>query len=133
MRDLSLPVSELSSRLPVRWTPLGEADAPAVSALNPALSPVGVRRRLRERQECLLGWVGESLAYYRWDSVAPANLPHIGRSIRPQSGDLLTLAAFTAPRFRDRGLHSAATSRVLRRARQAGLRRKAAKRAARPS
>src|SRR5439155_1150634 len=83
----------------VRWTPLGEADAPAVSARNPALSPVGVRRRLRERQECLLGWGGESLAYYGWDSVAPGNLPHIGRSIRPQSGDLLTLAAFTAPPF----------------------------------
>jgi GNAT superfamily N-acetyltransferase len=76
-----------------------------------------VRRRLDEGQECWAAWFGGELAHWRWEAVQPAFLPYLGRSLRPQDGDLCIVDVYTAPRFRGRGLHTAGTLLALERAR----------------
>lgn len=114
---------EQRTSLPVRWSTLTASDTPRLSTLHPALSPAGISRRLSEGQECLLGWVGERLVHYRWDTSRPALLPYLGLYLRPAADELLTVSAYTAPEFRRRGLHAASTSLVLRRALAHGVQR----------
>jgi hypothetical protein len=124
VRDLQEPVPEPPPAAScVRWTVFTEADIPRVLALNSLDSEAGLRRRLKTGQEGLLGWVGDSLAYYRWDVVGPTRLHALCGTVELREGDLLTLLAFTQPRLRGQGLHGSSTSIVLRRARERGLRR----------
>jgi hypothetical protein len=121
--DLRVPARELPPDRSVRWTTLTETDIPQVCGLHPAISEAGIRRRLEEGQECLLGWIDGSLAHYRWDTARSTYVRSFRRTFRLFEGDLLTTETFAHPSFRGRGLHSRSTGMVLRRARDRGLRR----------
>lgn len=121
VRDLGRPIQEFPSPRSMRWTALMDADVPRLCAINPTISEAAIHRRLEEGQQCLLGWLDGSLVHFRWDTVGPAYLPYLGRTLQPLEGDLITIEAFTHPACRNRGMHSASTSLVLRRARERGL------------
>lgn len=121
VKDLRLPLPEVPAPGPLRWTGLTEAQIGRVLAINPALSEAEIRRRLKEGQECLLAWIGESLVYYRWDATASPYLPYLGKTLRLLQGDINATDAFTHPAFRGRGIHAASTIVVLHRARDLGL------------
>jgi len=123
VRDLRLPLPDLPACGPMRWAPLTEADIPQVCAINPAMTEAEIRRRWGEGQECLLCWVGDSLAHYRWESTRPAYLPYLGKIFQVLEGDILISEAFTHPAFRGRGINSLASILALHRARARGLRR----------
>lgn len=111
------------ARVPVRWTILTEADTSSLRTANPGLSETEMRRRWREGQECVGGWVDDSLAHYRWDTTKRAYLEYLQRGFEPLEGDVLVTEAFTHPAFRRQGIHSLSTALALDRARERGFRR----------
>jgi len=121
VKDLRLPLPEVPAHESLRWTCFTEAQIDRVLAINAALSEAEIRRRLKEGQECLLCWIGESLVYYRWDATASPYLPYLGKTLRLLQGDINATDAFTHPAFRGRGIHAASTIVVLHRARDLGL------------
>ena len=58
VKDLRLPLPEVPAHESLQWTGFTEAQIDRVLAINPALSEAEIRRRLKEGQECLLGWMG---------------------------------------------------------------------------
>ena len=123
VRDLRVPPPDLPACGPLQWAPLTEADIPRVCAINPAITEAKIRQRLEEGHECLLGWVGESLAHYRWDSARPTFLPYLGKTLQSEEGDCLSAGVFTHPAFRGRGIYSVSSILSLHRARDRGFRR----------
>jgi GNAT superfamily N-acetyltransferase len=106
----------------VRWAVLSSAGIPALCALDARLSPAAVRGHLAAGQECLLGWVGSHLAYYRWDADVPTGLPYLGLTLTSPAAARVAVEAFTAPSFRRRGLGSYMFAVARARARARGRR-----------
>ena len=121
VKDLRLPLPELPARESLRWTGFAEAQIDRVLAINPALSEAEIRRRLKEGQECLLCWIGESLVHYRWDATGSPYLPYLGKTLRLSQGDINATDAFTHPAFRGRGIQTVSSIMALHRARDLGL------------
>jgi hypothetical protein len=84
---------------------LTEADIPAISAIDPAMSPSEVQRRLADGQLCNLGWVGSDLAYYHWETWQPTYFPFLGLTLRPRPGQICGCGTYTAEKFRRLGIH----------------------------
>jgi GNAT superfamily N-acetyltransferase len=122
-RDLRQPLPEAPARDDVRWSVLTEADIDALRTINPTFGETDIRRRWREGQECLLGWMDGVLAYARWDATGSTYLAYLDRTLELPPGDVLSATAFTDPRFRGRGLHAFFHLLALRRARERGSRR----------
>jgi hypothetical protein len=109
-------------RLPqARWAPIEDPTELVVGPgdLRPARAEV--RRRLDEGQECWAAWIDGELAHWRWEATRPAFLPYLGRTLRPEAGDLCVLDVYTVPRHRGCGLHTVGTFLALERARARGL------------
>lgn len=121
VKDLRLPLPEVPAHESLRWTGFTEAQIDRVLAINPALSEAEIRRRLKEGQECLLCWIGESLVHYRWDATASPYLPYLGKTLRFLEGDIHATDIFTHPAFRGRGIQTASSIMALHRARDLGL------------
>ncbi len=121
VKDLRLPLPEVSASESLRWTALTEAQIDRVLALNSALLEAEIRRRLKEGQECLLCWMGESLVHYRWDATASPYLTYLGKTFRLQKGDTHATDIFTQPGFRGRGIQTVSSIMALHRARDLGL------------
>ena len=121
VRDLYLPLPEIPAHESLRWTAFTEAQVDKVLAINPALSEAEIRRRLKEGQECLLCWIGESLVHYRWDAPASPYLPYLGKTLRYLQGDIHATDIFTHPAFRGRGIYTVSSIMALHRARDLGL------------
>jgi len=108
-------------RIAVEWTALTEKDVPLIRRAHPKLPEAELRRRWREGQECIGGWVDGSLAHVRWESARRAYLPYLRRAFEPLAGDTLVVDAFTRPAFRGRGIHSQSTAFTFDRARERGF------------
>ena len=121
VRDLLLPLPEIPTHESMEWTSLTEAEVPRVLAINPVMSEAEIQRRWREGQECLLCWIGGSLAHYRWDTCRAAYLPYLGKTLCLQQGDIHAPDIFTHPAFRGRGIHLVSSLMALRRARDLGF------------
>ena len=121
VKDLRLPLPGIPANESLRWTDFTEAQIDRVVAINPALSETEIRRRLREGQECLLCWMGESLVHYRWDATASPYLPYLGKTLRYLQGDIFATDIFTHPAFRGRGIQTVSSIMALHRARDSGL------------
>jgi GNAT superfamily N-acetyltransferase len=119
--DLGDLAPERARPAEIRVTNLDAADLPALAALDPAMTREEVARRLREGQQCTLGWWGRELAHHRWDSTGPTRLPYLGRVLRPGCGDQLVVGIYTAPSLRGRGLAGAVMMDASRRARAVGV------------
>ncbi len=112
-----------TAKVQVQWGTLTDADIPAIHAANPRLSEIEMRRRWREGQECIGGWVDGSLAHYRWDTARTASLPYLRGVFEPLDGDTFVFDAFTHRAFRGQGIHALSTARALDRSRARGFRR----------
>ena len=121
VKDLRSPLPEVPARESLRWTGFTEAQIDRALAINPALSEAEIRRRLKEGQECLLCWIGESLAHYRWDAPASPYLPYLDKTLRYLQGDIHATDNFTHPAFRGRGIYTVSSIMALHRARDLGL------------
>ena len=104
----------------LRWAPIDDNAIRQFAEIRSPLSLAEVRRRLDERQECLVGWLGSTLVHYRWETMQPAYLPYLDTVFSPGEGEILVVESFTAPRYRGRGIHGLATARMLARARARG-------------
>jgi hypothetical protein len=93
-----------------------------VRAVGTLIDPAEVARRLAEGQTCLVGWIGDQPAHCRWDTSAPAYLDYLGLTLHPQPGQVYSLMSYSPPRYRRRGLNSAATILALHEARERGYR-----------
>lgn len=121
IKDLRLTLPDVPAHESLRWTGFAEAQIDRVLAINPALSEAEIRRRLKEGQECLLCWIGESLVHYRWDATASPYLPYLGKTLRFLEGNIHATDIFTHPAFRGRGIQTASSITALHRARDLGL------------
>jgi GNAT superfamily N-acetyltransferase len=121
VKDLRLPLPEIPMHESLRWTSFTEDQIDRVLAINTALSEAEIRRRLKEGQECLLAWIGDSLAHCRWDLRGPHYLPYLGKTLRLSRGDINARDVYTHPSYRGRGLYAASTIMALHRARDLGL------------
>jgi hypothetical protein len=121
-RDLDQPLPPVPPRVTTRWTLLAEREIPTLCAADRAMEPADVRRRLADGQECHLGWVGDELAHYRWETTLPTPVPYLGKILRPLPGQVCGCGAFTAPAFRRLGIHTEAGILALHRKRARGLR-----------
>lgn len=121
VKDLRLPLPEVPAHGSLRWTGFAEAQIDRVLAINPSLSEAEIRRRLKEGQECLLCWMGESLVHYRWDAPASPYLPYLDKTLRYLQGDIFATDVFTHRAFRGRGIQTASSIMALYRARDLGL------------
>jgi hypothetical protein len=121
VRDLRLPIPDVPSHPPMRWTILTGAEIPTVSAINPLMSKDEIRRRWEEGQECFLCWIGSSLVHFRWETTKPAYLPYLDKTLQLLKDDLLVSDVFTHPTFRGSGIHSVSSYMGLRRSRDRGF------------
>lgn len=122
-RDLWVPGPDETPDPHVRWTDLSAAPAAVLRRLDPAFGDQDLGRLQREGQYCRLGWIGERVVHYRWDTIRPAYLPYLGRWYQPQRGDVLTSWLYTTPDHRDRGLQRASHSDLRDQALARGCRR----------
>jgi GNAT superfamily N-acetyltransferase len=107
----------------VSWGILDAAEWPRLRELDPSMSADGIRRRAAEAQECVVGWIGGSLAYYRWQTTRAAWLPYLRTTFHTCPGDVLVLEVFTHPHLRGRGIGEYASRQALERAHTMGHRR----------
>jgi GNAT superfamily N-acetyltransferase len=121
VKDLRLPLPDVPAHESLRWTGFAEAQIDRVLAIDPALSEAEIRRRWEDGQECLLGWIGEALAHYRWDATVSPYLPYLGKTLRFLEGDIHGTEVFTHPAFRNRGIQTVSNIMALHRARGLGL------------
>ncbi len=129
-REFLVTVKDLSGPLPlpapgtgVDWRSLAAAEIPRLLAESPTLSEAEVRRRLREGQECWVGWAGDIPAHWRWETSVATYFPYLHRGVRPLDGDRWIVEVYTHPSRRRRGLYTAATVAAMHRARDRGHRR----------
>jgi GNAT superfamily N-acetyltransferase len=120
-RDLEDDLPDVTSVPGVSWSSLEETHVPTLLAANPLLTGDEVRRRLHDWQACRLAWIGGVLAHYHWGATGRPYLPYLHRRVRLHPGDYLVAETFTAPAFRRRGLHTAASLRCLQEARALGF------------
>ena len=97
VKDLTGPLPPISPLPGVTWRRLTDAEVPCLVASSPTLSPAEVWRRLREGQECWVGWMGEAAAHWRWETRGEAYLPYLHRFVRPLDGDLWVADVYTHP------------------------------------
>ena len=108
-RDLGTPLPPRREGPLTHWTILTESDIPAVSAIDPAMTRSEIERRFGDGQVANLGWSSSELAYYYWDTRRSTLLTYLNRRVIPLPGQIVPCGAFTAERFRNRGIHLAAT------------------------
>lgn len=120
-RDLAGALPPVPAVEGLRWSLLAEADVGALRALDPSFAEESLRLRLGEGQECRLGWLGGTLAHFRWDAYGPTRLAYLGLTLLPLAGDAVSGYGYTRPGFRGRGLHTAGYLEALHRARGRGL------------
>jgi GNAT superfamily N-acetyltransferase len=119
-RDLRLPLPDIPVPVGLAWTAMTEPDIPRLRAVNPLMTEREVRRRIRAGQTCLLGWLDDRLAHYRWDATGPLWLPYLGKRFQPLSGDAIGDESFTHPAFRGRGIDACGVQQAYRAARTQG-------------
>jgi len=112
-RDLDTPIHWPGARQLTDWTRLSPAEIPLVAEINPMMQVAEVERRLAEGQDCLLGWVGQDLAYYHWATAQPTYLAYLDKTLRPRENQVFGDGSYVAPRFRHRGIYQEATTRNL--------------------
>jgi hypothetical protein len=95
-------------------------DIGALGTVDARMTPLEIERRWSEEQECLLGWIGDRLAHYRWQSMRPAYVTYLDRILRPLDGDLLVLDVYTKPDLRGHGVAGLVANVGLNRGRSAG-------------
>jgi GNAT superfamily N-acetyltransferase len=123
VKDLSGPLPPLARGTDVAWRRLAAAEIPRLLAESPTLTETEVWRRLREGQECWVGWAGDIPAHWRWETSVEAYFPYLHRGVRPLDGDRWIVDVYTHPSRRRRGLYAAATVAAMHRAREQGHRR----------
>jgi GNAT superfamily N-acetyltransferase len=119
--DLGQPPAERPAPCGVSWTLLTAAEEPILGEIDPLMSLGEIRRRVAEGQECIVGRVDGTPAYYRWQSTRAVFEPHIRKTLHPCAGDLIVLDVFTGPRFRGRGVGEFVSRGALARAQAMGL------------
>jgi GNAT superfamily N-acetyltransferase len=122
-RDLRVPWPHEVADPALRWTDLSASTAALLRHIDPAFDAKELGRLESEGQYCRLGWRGERLAHYRWDTTRPAYLPYLGRWYRPRSGDVLTTWLYTARDQRGRGIQRASHADLREQALARGCRR----------
>jgi hypothetical protein len=123
VKDLTGPLPSIVPSPGVAWRCLAAAEIPRLVASSPSLTAAEVWQRVREGQECWVGWIGDIAAHWRWETWTETHLPYLRRAVRPLDGDLWTVDAYTHPTQRRRGLYTAATVTAMHRAREHGHRR----------
>jgi hypothetical protein len=123
VKDLTGPLPPIPPSPGVAWRRLAAAEIPQLVARSPTLTAVEVSRRLREGQECWVGWMDGVPAHWRWETCTETHLPYLRRAVRPLEGDLWIVDVYTHPARRGRGLYTAATVTAMHRARERGHRR----------
>ena len=123
VKDLSGPLPPLARGTNVAWRRLATAEIPRLLAESPTLTETEVWRRLREGQECWVGWAGDIPAHWRWETSVEAYFPYLHRGVRPLDGDRWIVDVYTHPSRRRRSLYAAATVAAMHRARERGHRR----------
>jgi GNAT superfamily N-acetyltransferase len=126
-REFLITVKDLTGALPpispvpgVSWRRLAGAEVPALVASSSTLCPAEVWRRLREGQECWVGWMGTKAAHWLWQTHGETHLPYLHRSVRPLDGDLWVVEVYTHPSERRRGLYTTSIVMAMHRARERG-------------
>jgi hypothetical protein len=105
----------------LHWENLDTRGIRHIQEIHSSISLAEIHRRLDEGQECLLGWLGSTLVYYRWDTSHSAYLPFLGTVVSLEEGDTLVVEAFTHLAHRGRGIHSLASVQRLEAARARGM------------
>ena len=123
VKDLTGPLPPIAPSPGVAWRRLTAAEIPQLVAKSPTLTAAEVWRRLREGQECWVGWMDGIPAHWRWETCTETHLPYLRRAVRPLDGDLWIVDVYTHPARRRRGLYTAATVTAMHRARERGHRR----------
>ena len=120
VKELTGPLPAISPLPDVTWQRLTDTDLPRLLASSPTLCRTELSRRRQQGQECWVGWIGDTAAHWRWETQREAYLPYLRRSVRPLDGDLWVVDVYTHPRYRRRGLYTAATVMAMHRARARG-------------
>jgi GNAT superfamily N-acetyltransferase len=123
VKDLSGPLPRPTRGADIAWRKLAAPDMPRLLAESPTLGEAEVWRRLREGQECWVGWAGDLPAHWRWETSVETYFPYLHRVVRPLEGDRWIVDVYTHPSRRRRGLYTAATVAAMHRAREQGHRR----------
>jgi GNAT superfamily N-acetyltransferase len=123
VKDLTGPLPPIAPSPGVAWRRLTAAEIPQLVAKSPTLTAAEVWRRLREGQECWVGWLDGTPAHWRWETCTETHCPYLRRAVRPLDGDLWIVDVYTHPARRRRGLYTAATVTAMHRARERGHRR----------
>jgi GNAT superfamily N-acetyltransferase len=120
VKDLTGPLPPIGPSPGVAWRRLTSADIPQLVASSLTLTAGEVWRRLREGQECWVGWMDDIPAHWRWEACTETYFPYLRRAVRPLDGDLWIVDVYTHPARRRRGLYKAATVTAMHRARARG-------------
>jgi GNAT superfamily N-acetyltransferase len=123
-QDLRTPLPEWTLPCGPTFRPLAIEELGRLEAVNPAMSPAEVKRRLAEGQTCLVGWLDGEPVFHHW--FVTGKLPHlpvVGLRLALEPGDILGADLFTTPTLRARGIGRAGQVEAWRWARERGYRR----------
>ena len=123
VKDLTGPLPPVAPSPGVAWRLLTAAEIPQLVTSSPTLTTAEVWRRLRDGQECWVGWMDDIPAHWRWETCAKTHVPYLRHAVHPLDGDLWIVDVYTHPAQRRRGIYTAATVTTMHRARERGHRR----------
>jgi hypothetical protein len=120
VRDLRAPLPPAPASGGLVWRRLARADIKRLVASSPTLTASEVARRLREEQECWVGWLDATAVHWRWETRREAYLPYLHRHVRPLAGDRWVVEVYTHRALRGQGFYEVGSVVAMHRARDLG-------------
>ena len=117
-------IPAFSSRIPVRYGTLTDADLGAYRRFRPKLGRRELEHRLRRGDRCFVVWHEGRIVHECWVTTAPtAYVAYLHREIRLEPGDAYYYGAYTDAGFRGLGLFTGCYSFIARTLQREGCRR----------
>jgi hypothetical protein len=123
-RDLSRPLPEVSTDLPIEIRLLRHADLDAYARFRgDAAHLAAAQQRLERGDFCIAAWLEDEIASAAWVSFGESRLAEIGRRLSLTAGEVYTYDSYTTERLRGRGVAAARAVWSAAHLRDAGYRR----------
>jgi len=124
-RDLSQPVPDVTSAVPVEMRLLQAADAPALVRHRADLDPARIAARLDRvghGHDCVTAWLDDVIVSSVWLAFETARVPEIDRPLRLGPGEVFLYDSYTSESQRGHGIATIRAVWTARYLRDAGYR-----------
>lgn len=124
-RDLSLPIPEIRTRIPVHLRFLSAVEARRFRPVfeSQGLAWTTVEERLKRGDRCAAALAADRLLYFQWVAFHVAWIPELHAALHLDEGEVWGYNAAAVSEARGNNLHPAGIAFVMRRAKECGYHR----------